>query len=179
MRTRCLLNRETPRSPSSRLSTDVTLTSLWKLSNKPSTEPLTSVSVLPQPSPVTEILSTKCTFKLRLEITVGGGETFRWVPFVGLALIKYVEVEIGGQRIDKHYGEWMYLWNELTQSVGRLKRDIFVWQVMYQNLSDSKPWASVQPSPKPRLWIPLEFWFNRNPGLGSSPYSPSIPRSQD
>ena len=29
-------------------------------------------------------------------------------------LIDYVEVEIGGQKIDKHYGEWLDIWGELN-----------------------------------------------------------------
>ena len=33
-------------------------------------------------------------------------------------LVKNVEVEIGGQRIDKHYGDWLHIWNELTQTAG-------------------------------------------------------------
>ena len=28
----------------------------------------------------------------------------------------YVEVEIGGQRIDRQYGDWMHIWNELTMT---------------------------------------------------------------
>jgi hypothetical protein len=40
--------------------------------------------------------------------------TFQWVDHIGHALINYVELEIGGQIIDKQYGEWMYIWNELT-----------------------------------------------------------------
>ena len=44
---------------------------------------------------------------------------FRWVNWVGHALIKNVEVEIGGQRIDKHYGDWLHIWNELTQTAGK------------------------------------------------------------
>ena len=32
----------------------------------------------------------------------------------GFDLIDYVELEIGGQCIDKHYGEWMTLWTNLT-----------------------------------------------------------------
>jgi hypothetical protein len=42
----------------------------------------------------------------------------RWVDSVGHALISSVEIEIGGQKIDKHYGEWLHIWNELTQSAG-------------------------------------------------------------
>ena len=38
---------------------------------------------------------------------------FRWTNYVGHVLIRSVEVEIGGQRIDKHYGDWLNIWNEL------------------------------------------------------------------
>ena len=34
---------------------------------------------------------------------------------LGTALIHSVEVEIGGQQIDKHYGHWMETWSQLTQ----------------------------------------------------------------
>ena len=34
-------------------------------------------------------------------------------------MIKHTELEIGGQRIDKQYGEWMYIWNELTMDQGK------------------------------------------------------------
>ncbi len=44
---------------------------------------------------------------------------FSWVPYVGQFLIKSVEVEIGGQRIDKHYGDWLHIWNELTLPAGK------------------------------------------------------------
>ena len=32
----------------------------------------------------------------------------------GMALVSEVELEIGGQRIDKHYQEWNEIWNELS-----------------------------------------------------------------
>ena len=44
---------------------------------------------------------------------------FEWVPFVGQYLIKSVEIEIGGQQIDKHYGDWLHIWNELTLPSGK------------------------------------------------------------
>ena len=44
-----------------------------------------------------------------------GGHVFaRWLDFPGHQLISQVEVEIGGQRIDRQYGDWMHIWNELT-----------------------------------------------------------------
>jgi len=45
--------------------------------------------------------------------------SLNWVQGVGQALIKQVEVEIGGQLIDRQYGEWLHLWNELTLPVGK------------------------------------------------------------
>ena len=33
----------------------------------------------------------------------------------GHALLREVELEIGGQRIDKHYGRWMQIWSDLTE----------------------------------------------------------------
>ena len=38
----------------------------------------------------------------------------RWLDNPGEQLISMVEVEIGGQRIDKQYGDWMHIWNQLT-----------------------------------------------------------------
>ena len=67
-------------------------------------------------------------------------------------LIDYVEVEIGGQRIDKHYGEWLHIWNELTQEEGK--------KVGYAEMTSAAAAAAEK-----TLYIPLEFWFCRNPGL--------------
>ena len=78
----------------------------------------------------------------------------QWCDFVGLALINYVELEIGGQRIDKQYGDWMYIWNEL--SLGRGK------QTGYNTMVGA---ALAVNSAATTLYVPLEFWFCRNPGL--------------
>jgi hypothetical protein len=45
---------------------------------------------------------------------VGDGVYARWLDFPGEQLISQVEVEIGGQRIDRQYGDWMHIWNQLT-----------------------------------------------------------------
>ena len=88
------------------------------------------------------------------------GTGFRWTNWVGHQLIKNVEVEIGGQRIDKHYGDWLHIWNELTQTAGHKDG--------YARMVGNVP-ALTQPSTDEKkectLYIPLEFWFCRNPGL--------------
>jgi hypothetical protein len=89
----------------------------------------------------------------------------RWCPRVGLALLKNVEIEIGGQRIDRHYGDWINIWNELSLPLGRKQG----WQRMVgQSVTGEHPNGYLNGnygSPETVLTIPLEFWFNRNYGL--------------
>ena len=49
--------------------------------------------------------------------SVAAGSVYaRWLDNPGEQLISQVEVEIGGQRIDRQYGDWMHIWNQLTLS---------------------------------------------------------------
>ena len=82
------------------------------------------------------------------------------VPFYGIRLLKNVELEIGGQRIDKHYSEWMYIWNELSLPIG--KRDGYNAMVG-GNLSNRSIILGANKSKD--ICVPLEFWFCRNVGL--------------
>jgi len=103
--------------------------------------------------------------KVYLQVTVPQVDAtagqFRWLNWLGHVLVKYAEVEIGGQRIDKHYGDWMHIWNELSQSAGK--------KVGYANMVGNVPSLTQVTSaglvPEMDLYIPLEFWFCRNPGL--------------
>lgn len=79
---------------------------------------------------------------------------------IGHALIEECQIDIGGQTIDKHFGQWLEIWDELTQTsekragfnqmIGKQEADIGLKNTA--NLSQL-------------LFIPLMFWFNRNPGL--------------
>ena len=51
-----------------------------------------------------------------------GSKKVALVPNVGQKLLKTVELEIGGQRIDKHYSEWLYIWNELSLPYDKARR---------------------------------------------------------
>jgi hypothetical protein len=77
-----------------------------------------------------------------------------YVNYLGLRLLKSVSIEIGGQQIDKHYSDWLYIWNEL--SLPRGKRDAWNRMVGADNDVFTK---------ETTLFIPLEFWFCRNIGL--------------
>jgi len=82
------------------------------------------------------------------------------VPNFGQKLLKTIELEIGGQRIDKHYSEWLYIWNELSLPIG--KRDGYNVMVGANSRNIATKLASSQSY---ELYVPLEFWFCRNVGL--------------
>ena len=86
----------------------------------------------------------------------------KYADWAGHKLIKSVEVEIGGQRIDKHYGDWLHIWNELSQTAGHWDG----YRAMVEGDSDFDSDLSEDVDRKARtLYIPLQFWFCRNPGL--------------
>lgn len=112
----------------------------------------------------------------------GSGAQFRWLNWVGHNLISYVELEIGGQRIDKHYGDWLHIWNELTQEPGKqagyakmVGNVPELTNLIIQGGADcdslcyaGEPNTSEMVgscTPMYTLYIPLQFWFCRNPGL--------------
>ena len=120
--------------------------------------------------------------KVTLAASDGSGAQFRWLNWVGHNLVKEVELQIGGQRIDKHYGQWLHIWNELTQEAGKQAG----YAKMVGNIpqltnlitqggedcdddcSAGDPNTSNEQgrcSPEYTLYIPLQFWFCRNPGL--------------
>ncbi len=74
--------------------------------------------------------------------------------YYGLRLINYVEIEIGGQKIDKHYSHWLYVWNELSLPLSKRRG--------YNEMVGAYGGKDLGSN---TLYIPLEFWFCRNVGL--------------
>jgi len=96
--------------------------------------------------------------------SVGGTTAPEWVYGVGNALVKEVEIEIGGQLIDRHYGEWMNIWSELSVPEGKRRG----YDNMVLNNAEAGQMghqtANAATAAK-RVYVPLQFWFCRNPGL--------------
>lgn len=82
---------------------------------------------------------------------------FAWARKVGLALIEEVEIEIGGQLIDRQYGDWMNIWYQLAQSKDG------AYQKMIGDIALLYDYSKQKPSY--RLYIPLRFWFCQSSGL--------------
>jgi len=85
----------------------------------------------------------------------GAATTMSYVNYLGLRLIKSVVIEIGGQQIDKHYSDWLYIWNELSLPIGK--------RYAYDNMVGAD--KDILSASGSTLYIPLEFWFCRNVGL--------------
>jgi hypothetical protein len=89
-----------------------------------------------------------------------GSEQFRWLNWLGHIIVQQAEIVIGGQRIDRHYGHWLHIWNELTQTFGH--------QAGYATMVGNVPklvQSTTDTVPSITLYVPLRFWFNRNVGL--------------
>ena len=128
--------------------------------------------------PEIDLTASTGTFKTALDI--GGG--FRWLNYIGHRLIKQVELEIGGQRIDRQYGDWMQIWTQLATDAG----NVAVLDSMIGNTHDlvlmkrtggleldatcsttetTISCVARRGTPAKTLYIPLQFWFCRNPGV--------------
>ena len=80
--------------------------------------------------------------------------------------IDSIELEIGGQQIDKHYGHWLETWVELTEPNPTglvIDADSGGTGTKYQNMAYG---GGVLASNTDLVCaVPFQFWFCRNPGL--------------
>jgi hypothetical protein len=116
-------------------------------------------------------LITRTYLQVTLPAVTAAGAGFSWVREIGHFLINNVTCEIGGQQIDKHYGEWLSIWNSLTLPVGKQAGyDTMIGNVpsLVGTTNDGVGHATDNnggPTEATTLYIPLQFWFNRNAGL--------------
>jgi hypothetical protein len=82
---------------------------------------------------------------------------FAWKSKIGFIIIDNIEIEIAGQLIDRHYGSWLAIWYSLTYSNYQRYDNIIGDSYVLNEYSYNKP--------SYKLFIPLQFWFNRFIGL--------------
>jgi hypothetical protein len=92
-----------------------------------------------------------------------GAVSTQWTNNTGHAFVKEVEIEIGGQKIDKHYGQFLDIYNELTDHDEAEYCGLNKHKAKKAYLLNGK--SGINPMDTLRTYIPLKFWFNRNPGL--------------
>lgn len=83
---------------------------------------------------------------------------YYWVNSIGHAIIKIIDVEIGGVVIDRQYGLWMEIWGELTTPSGK--------KAGYNSMIGKSDFPINLDNGGPLdLYVPMYFWFCRNVGL--------------
>jgi len=98
---------------------------------------------------------------VQLQFSLLGGQSanFAWIKRLGHYIIDHVSIRIGGQVMDKHTGEWLELWHSLNR--------VFNKEEAYKKLIGDVPKLTDFTTDKKlpyRLYIPLQFWFNRHIG---------------
>ena len=91
----------------------------------------------------------------------------------GWAFVKEASISIGDQEIDKHYSEWFDIWNELSDNAQKEHllvnkhnaKKSYYEGIKNQEASASNQYKYIEADDKLICYIPLHFWFNRNPGL--------------
>lgn len=107
-----------------------------------------------------KMVKSKCACSACLEEQYKHTLTYGWVNSLGHALAKSSWIEIGGQRIDKQYGEWMEIWSELTLT--EEKREGYNKMI---GKVDPASFRATTFSGGMTMYIPLQFWFCRHLGL--------------
>ena len=76
----------------------------------------------------------------------------------GHSFIEWIEIQVGGVTIDRQPGEWMDIWNQLSLSKIKYKK---LENMINGNI---KAVATNDSCRVMKLYIPLNFWFCKNPG---------------
>ena len=89
----------------------------------------------------------------------------------GYNMIDNVELEIGGQMIERNYGHWLETHAELTEDFVGVAANAYTGALStaskFQNLAAAGGVNAVLDATviDHDVWVPLRFWFCRNPGL--------------
>ena len=105
---------------------------------------------------------------MHLEITLPSTTNAGWTYDIGHHLVQQVEVEIGGQLIDRHYSDWLEIWAQLTVPASkRLGYRYMIGQdpVDATGANTVHQAAAAVAAGIRTLFVPLQFWFCRNVGL--------------
>ena len=84
-----------------------------------------------------------------------------WTNAIGHVLLKEIQLEIGGQKIDTQYGIWLEIWTELTSTAEKIQG----YNQMVGRVAPDQTPQAISAATQQTLQIPLMFWFCRNPGL--------------
>jgi hypothetical protein len=127
------------------------------------------------------LYSTYLQVELPINSLISGalGTTSGTIPYawnneqnsLGFNLINRIELDIGGQIIDRLYGEWLYLWSSLSKPADqRYKLTSLISEPCVNvgsTLLTNTPGCGTETGRQKNsnvFYIPLEFFFTKNPG---------------
>jgi frataxin-like iron-binding protein CyaY len=90
--------------------------------------------------------------------TNGDKTIVNWANAIGHRLIEWVSIEVGGQEVDRHRGEWLEINSELTLNESQKKA--------YHKMVGKREFYFIEDTDQSKtLYIPLQFWFCKESGL--------------
>jgi hypothetical protein len=95
------------------------------------------------------------------EMQIQNNLKFAWNKNIGHNIIEYIDVKLGGDIIDRHYGDFFETSYQIRKKYGT--------DITYKDLIGTREDLTIyNETPKPTyvINIPLNFWFNKN--MGSS-----------
>ena len=80
-----------------------------------------------------------------------GIKQFAWVNSISYAMIKSIDIEIGGILISRHYGDWLYIYSTMNTSLSKVNGNDFPEVTNFSNGKNSY-----------KIYLPLSFFFNND-----------------
>jgi len=84
-----------------------------------------------------------------------------WINLLGGYMIEYLDLDIGGTRINRLYSDWIIIWYSLI-SYGNQRK---VYNIFSGNIPQLTTYNN-NPKPEYTMYIPIPFWFNINKSFG-------------
>jgi Large eukaryotic DNA virus major capsid protein/Major capsid protein N-terminus len=105
-------------------------------------------------------LITNMYVNINLRAVSAPTSDFGYVRRLGLAIVQHYKIEIGGSKLDEQYGDWLNIWYELSHKTGQERG-------FARMVGDVPELTTINSVAKPQylMYVPLQFWFNRNNGL--------------
>lgn len=106
-------------------------------------------------------LITNMWLQVKLPKVVKGNDSaaseYKYCPAFGNALLRSIELQVGGQKIDKHYSDYLEILKQLTVEESK--------QAGFDAFADSELDPSSNDVDDKYMYVPLQFFFCRNVGL--------------
>lgn len=105
-------------------------------------------------------LISKMYLRILINSVDPDGNNFAWTKRLGHAILKQIDLSIGGYKIDSQYGYWLDIWYELSRQGDH--------EIGYNKMIGNIPELTTYDSsikPEYYIYVPLQFWFNKFIGL--------------